>query len=110
MTTPRLASAAACSSWRPPAPSDRIGAAAVPDIVRAARSRKHRAARAAAAALAAAALAAIGVTRRAALAASAPRLGHLHWIWIPVAIALEWASMAPSRACSAGRWQPGGPA
>jgi uncharacterized protein (TIRG00374 family) len=54
-------------------------------------------AHAAAAGVAAAALAALagtGVTERAALAASWAVLGHLHWIWIPVAIMLESASMA----------------
>jgi putative heme transporter len=47
-----------------------------------------------AAAAAATALAAAAVTERAALAASFAVLGHLHWIWIPAAIALESASMA----------------
>jgi hypothetical protein len=51
-------------------------------------------ARAAATAFAVAALAGTGITRRAALAASVALLGHLHWIWIPVAIVLESASMA----------------
>jgi len=44
--------------------------------------------------LAVAALAGAGVAGRAALAASLAVLGHLHWIWIPVAITLESASMA----------------
>jgi pimeloyl-ACP methyl ester carboxylesterase len=44
--------------------------------------------------LAVAVLAGAGVTERAALAASLAVLGHLHWIWIPVAITLESASMA----------------
>jgi len=39
-------------------------------------------------------LAGTGVTERAALAASLAVLGHLHWIWIPVALVLESASMA----------------
>jgi uncharacterized membrane protein YbhN (UPF0104 family) len=39
-------------------------------------------------------LAGVGVTERAALAASLAVLGHLHWIWIPVVIMLESASMA----------------
>jgi uncharacterized membrane protein YbhN (UPF0104 family) len=41
-----------------------------------------------------AALAGAGVTERSALAASFAVLGHLHWIWIPVVIMLESASMA----------------
>jgi 3-oxoadipate enol-lactonase len=48
----------------------------------------------AAAAVAVAALAAAGVTERATVAASFSVLGHLHWLWIPAAIALESASMA----------------
>src|SRR6267154_6094002 len=52
------------------------------------------AARAGATALAVAVLAAAGITERAALAASLTVLGHLHWIWIPVAVVLESASMA----------------
>jgi len=51
-------------------------------------------ARAAAAASALVALAAAGVTERAALTASFALLGHLQWIWIPVLIAGESASMA----------------
>jgi pimeloyl-ACP methyl ester carboxylesterase/uncharacterized membrane protein YbhN (UPF0104 family) len=51
-------------------------------------------ARTAAAAVAVAALAAAAVAERAALAASFAVLGHLHWIWIPAAIALESVSMA----------------
>jgi uncharacterized membrane protein YbhN (UPF0104 family)/pimeloyl-ACP methyl ester carboxylesterase len=51
-------------------------------------------ARAAATAFALAALAVAGVTERAALTASFAVLGHLRWIWIPVAIAGESASMA----------------
>ena len=39
-------------------------------------------------------LAAVGIAERAALAASLTVLGHLHWIWIPVAVVLESASMA----------------
>jgi uncharacterized membrane protein YbhN (UPF0104 family) len=41
-----------------------------------------------------AALAAAGVTEQAAGTASFAVLGHLHWLWIPVAIVLESASMA----------------
>jgi uncharacterized membrane protein YbhN (UPF0104 family) len=52
------------------------------------------AARAGATALAVAVLAAAGTRERAALAASLTVLGHLHWIWIPVAVVLESASMA----------------
>jgi len=51
-------------------------------------------ARAAAAAFAVAALAAEGVTQRAGLTASFAVLGHLRWLCIPAAIALESVSMA----------------
>jgi pimeloyl-ACP methyl ester carboxylesterase/uncharacterized membrane protein YbhN (UPF0104 family) len=47
-----------------------------------------------AAASALAALVAAGVAERGALAASLARLGHLQWIWIPVLIVGESASMA----------------
>jgi pimeloyl-ACP methyl ester carboxylesterase/uncharacterized membrane protein YbhN (UPF0104 family) len=53
-----------------------------------------RMARIAATAFASAALAVAGVTKRAALGASFAVLGHLQWIWIPVVITLESASMA----------------
>jgi uncharacterized membrane protein YbhN (UPF0104 family) len=58
------------------------------------RRGSKRAARAGATALAVAVLAAVGITERATLAASLTVLGHLHWIWIPVAVVLESASMA----------------
>jgi uncharacterized membrane protein YbhN (UPF0104 family) len=58
------------------------------------RRGSKRAARAGATALAVAVLAAAGITERATLAASLTVLGHLHWIWIPVAVVLESASMA----------------
>ena len=58
------------------------------------RRGSKRAARAGATALAVAVLAAAGITERAALAASLTVLGHLHWIWIPVTVVLESASMA----------------
>jgi pimeloyl-ACP methyl ester carboxylesterase len=51
-------------------------------------------ARAAAAVFALAALAAAGVAEWPALTASFGVLAHLHWIWIPVVIVLEAASMA----------------
>jgi hypothetical protein len=54
----------------------------------------RRVTRIAVAAVGVAALAAAAVANRAALAASLAVLGHLHWIWIPVVIALESASMA----------------
>ena len=40
------------------------------------------------------ALAVAGVDQRAAVAASFTVLGHLHWLWIPAALLLEFASMA----------------
>jgi pimeloyl-ACP methyl ester carboxylesterase/uncharacterized membrane protein YbhN (UPF0104 family) len=55
---------------------------------------RRRAARAAAAAFAVAALGAAAVSQRASITASFAVLGHLHWLWIPAAIALEAASMA----------------
>jgi len=58
------------------------------------RQDMKRVACAAAAASALVALAAAGVTERAALTASFALLGHLQWIWIPVLIAGESASMA----------------
>ncbi len=39
-------------------------------------------------------LAALAVTRRDALASSLPLLGHLRWVWVAVAVGLEWSSMA----------------
>jgi putative heme transporter len=57
------------------------------------RRVSKRAAHAGATALALAVLAA-GITERATLAASLTVLGHLDWIWIPVAVVLESASMA----------------
>jgi uncharacterized membrane protein YbhN (UPF0104 family) len=47
----------------------------------------------AAAAFTVAVLSAAGLAKRAALAASLKVLGHLHWIWIPVTVVLESASM-----------------
>jgi pimeloyl-ACP methyl ester carboxylesterase/uncharacterized membrane protein YbhN (UPF0104 family) len=95
MTITRPESARARRTWPPQAPAGRIDTGAVPGTVSAPRRRgsKH-VARTAAAALAVAALAGTGVTERPALAASLAVLGHLHWIWIPVAITLESASMA----------------
>jgi len=57
------------------------------------RRGSTRLARAAAAAFAVAVLSAAGLAKRAALAASLTVLGHLHWIWIPVTVVLESASM-----------------
>src|SRR5713101_6227435 len=98
MTIARPASAGARRTWLPPGPPGRIGAAAVRDAVPAPQRRgTKRVAHAAAAGGALAALAVLagtGVTERAALAASLAVLGHLHWIWIPVALVLESASMA----------------
>ncbi len=51
-------------------------------------------ARAGATAVAVTALAAAGLTEHAAVTASFAVLGHLHWIWILAAVALEAASMA----------------
>jgi uncharacterized membrane protein YbhN (UPF0104 family) len=56
--------------------------------------RSKRLARIAVAAAAVTALAAAAVAERAAVAASFTVLGHLHWLWIPAAIAAESASMA----------------
>jgi putative heme transporter len=58
------------------------------------RLGSRRVARAAAAVFAVAVLSAAGITGRAALAASLTVLGHLHWVWIPVTLVLESASMA----------------
>jgi pimeloyl-ACP methyl ester carboxylesterase/uncharacterized membrane protein YbhN (UPF0104 family) len=55
---------------------------------------RRRAARTAAATLAVAALGVAAVSERASFAASFAVLGHLHWLWIPAAIAAEAASMA----------------
>jgi pimeloyl-ACP methyl ester carboxylesterase len=52
-----------------------------------------RAPRAAAATIAVAAVGAAAVTERASITASFAVLGHLHWLWIPAAIAAEAASM-----------------
>jgi putative heme transporter len=69
-------------------------AAAIPGRLPApARRGSKRLARAAAVAFAVAVLLAAGLAKRAALAASLTVLGHLHWIWIPVTVALESASM-----------------
>ena len=69
-------------------------AAAVPGSLPAPPRRgSKRLARAAAAAFAVAVLSAAGLAGRAALAASLTVLGHLHWIWIPVTVVLESASM-----------------
>ena len=69
-------------------------AAAIPGSLPAPPRRgSTRPARAAAAAFAVAALSAAGLAKRAALAASLTMLGHLHWIWIPVTVVLESASM-----------------
>jgi pimeloyl-ACP methyl ester carboxylesterase/uncharacterized membrane protein YbhN (UPF0104 family) len=57
-------------------------------------ARRRRIARTAAAAFAVAALAAAGVGERASVTASFGVIGRLHWLWIPVAIAVEAASMA----------------
>ena len=56
---------------------------------------RRRAARAAAAAFVVAALAtAAAITEQASITASVAVLGHLHWLWIPAAIAAEASSMA----------------
>jgi pimeloyl-ACP methyl ester carboxylesterase/uncharacterized membrane protein YbhN (UPF0104 family) len=95
MTITRPASAGMRPTWLPPAPPGRIGTAAGPGVVPGPQRRgSKRVARAAAAGIAVAALAGTAVTERATLAASLAVLGHLHWIWIPVAIILESASMA----------------
>jgi pimeloyl-ACP methyl ester carboxylesterase/uncharacterized membrane protein YbhN (UPF0104 family) len=95
MTLTRPASADQRRIWRrPPAPRQ-AGASAGSDTAPAPRHRgASRLARVAAAAFAVAALAAGGVAERAAVTASFAGLGHLHWLWIPVAIVLESASMA----------------
>ena len=94
MTITRPASAGRRRTCLRPAPR-RVDTAAVPGTVPALRPRgSKRVARTAATAFAAAALAVAGVTKRAALGASFAVLGHLHWIWVPVLIMLESASMA----------------
>jgi uncharacterized membrane protein YbhN (UPF0104 family) len=95
MTITRPESAGPRRTWLPPAPAARIGASAVQGTSPAPRGRgSKRVAGATAAAIAVAALAGAGVTRRAEMVASFALLGHLHWIWIPVVIILESASMA----------------
>jgi uncharacterized protein (TIRG00374 family) len=39
-------------------------------------------------------LAVIGLTRRAAVVQSIAHLGHLRWVWVPVALSLEWSSLS----------------
>ncbi len=95
MTITRPETAGLRRTWLRPAPAGRISAGAVPGTAPAPQRRgSKRVARAVAAAFAVAALAGAGVTERSALAASLAVLGHLHWIWIPVVITLESASMA----------------
>src|SRR3984885_811346 len=57
--------------------------------------RKHagRMAAAGVALASVAALAVAGIAERAAVAASFTVLGHLHWLWIPAGLLLEFASM-----------------
>jgi pimeloyl-ACP methyl ester carboxylesterase/uncharacterized membrane protein YbhN (UPF0104 family) len=59
-----------------------------------AHAGRRRAPRAAAATIAVAALGAAAVIERASISASFAVLGHLHWLWVPAAIAAEAASMA----------------
>jgi uncharacterized membrane protein YbhN (UPF0104 family) len=95
MTITRPASAGRPRTWLRPALRRRVDTAAVPGTEQASRRLgSKRVARTAATAFAAAALAVAGVTKRAALGASFAVLGHLQWIWIPVVIMLESASMA----------------
>jgi putative heme transporter len=95
MTVTRSAPAGRRRTGLRPARRCRAGTAAALATTAAPESRRgRRVARIAAAAVAVAALAAAGVTERAAVAASFPVLGHLHWLWIPAAIVLESASMA----------------
>jgi pimeloyl-ACP methyl ester carboxylesterase/uncharacterized membrane protein YbhN (UPF0104 family) len=54
----------------------------------------RRAAQATAATVAVAALGAAAISERASILASFAVLGHIHWLWIPAAIAAEAASMA----------------
>jgi putative heme transporter len=100
MSTSRLPSAGPRTAWLRLAPHARAHARTVAAVATAgtARPRPRRdgnhVARIVAAAFAMAILAGAGVTGRAALAASFAVVGHLHWIWIQVVIALESASMA----------------
>jgi uncharacterized membrane protein YbhN (UPF0104 family) len=92
MTTSRARPTGTCRTRLPVPP--RGCAAAIPGSWPAPPRRgSKRLARAAAAAFAVAMLAAAGLAERAALAASLTVLGHLHWIWIPVTVVLESASM-----------------
>jgi uncharacterized membrane protein YbhN (UPF0104 family) len=66
-------------------------------ITRLASAGRKHVARIAAASVALAsvtALAVAGVAERASVADSLTVLGHLHWLWIPAALLLEFASMA----------------
>ena len=95
MTVTRSESAGARRTWLRPAPPCRAGTTGAPGTAGAPQRRAgKRMARAAAAAFAVAALAAEGVTQRAGLTASFAVLGHLRWLCIPAAIALESVSMA----------------
>jgi pimeloyl-ACP methyl ester carboxylesterase/uncharacterized membrane protein YbhN (UPF0104 family) len=97
MSTSRLPSAGPRAAWLRPVPHACARAGTVPAVATARPGPRwggKRVARIVAAVLAVAALAGAGVTGRAALAASLVVLGHLHWIWIPVVLALESASMA----------------
>jgi uncharacterized protein (TIRG00374 family) len=57
------------------------------------RPKRHRT-RVAFVVLGVVSLGVIVVTRHHALAASATRLTHLHWVWIPLALVLEWVSIS----------------
>src|SRR5579859_7787379 len=106
MTVTRLASAGRRLTWLRPAPACHLGTCAVPQAGPMARRRDgsphpggsprpdgKRVVRATVV-VAVVALTVAGVTGRAAVTASFAGLGHLHWLWIPAAIAFESASMA----------------
>ena len=58
------------------------------------RQRKRNVVRAVFALIGVAVLVTFTVRRRGTLVQSVGLLGHLHWVWIPVAVGLEWSSMS----------------
>jgi len=74
------------------APNDKPASEGFGDVVPARESRRRL--RRAISVVAGAAFVVLVMSKREALVASFDRLGHPHWTWIPIAVALELASMA----------------
>ena len=95
MVTPRIVGE---KTVVPSLDSDPVGGipAAVPQMTdpRSDRQNGTKAARATFQLIGVAFLATFTVTRRGALERSVGLLGHLHLIWVPVALGLEWSSMS----------------